>query len=279
MSAERPRIRPVSGPIGVFDSGIGGLTILRALREALPEEHLLYVADSAHMPYGQKPAKLIRRRAVAITGFFAERDAKAVVVACNTATAAAIDFLRAEFPLPFVGVEPAVKPACAATRSGVVGVLATPGTLGSERFGGLVERFADGVRVLVQPCDGLAEHIEGGAFDGVQTESQLRRFVAPLLAAGADVIALGCTHYPLIEPLLRRIVPPEVAIIDTGPAVALQLGRVLEAYSLRNREGSGGETFWVNGSLAAFERTLARIWAPDARARPLPATGGVGLPS
>ncbi len=279
MSVKRARIPSVSDPIGVFDSGVGGLTILRALREALPEEHLVYVADSAHMPYGQKAAKLIRARAVAITSFLAERRAKAVVVACNTATAAAIDFLRAKFRLPFVGVEPAVKPASAATCSGVVGVLATPGTLDSERFGGLVERFADGVRVLVQPCDGLAERIERGAIDDAETQSQLRRFVGPLLAAGADVIALGCTHYPLIAPQLRRIVGPEVAIIETGPAVARQLGRLLEEHGLRNREGRGGETFWVSGSLTAFERTLARIWAKDARARRLPAVADAGLAS
>ena len=190
QSGTAPRVSENS-PIGVFDSGVGGLTILRAVREALPHEDLVYVADSAHLPYGQKPAEFVLGRAIAITGFMVEQGVKAVVVACNTATAAALGTLRTRFGLPFIGVEPAVKPAASATRSGVIGVLATPTTLASERFRVLLDRFAGNARVLQQPCTGLAEHIERGDMNDEATEALVRVFVEPLLAAGADVIVLG----------------------------------------------------------------------------------------
>ena len=171
-----------SNPIGVFDSGVGGLTILRAVRQALPRENLIYVADAAYVPYGQKSPEQIRERALAIGGFLVAEGAKVVVVACNTATAAAIDLLRARLPVTLVGVEPAVKPAVAATRSGVVGVLATPATLASERYRSLIERFAAGIRIVAKPCAGLAEHIERGDLAGERTEQLLRSFVEPLQA-------------------------------------------------------------------------------------------------
>jgi glutamate racemase len=257
-------------PIGLFDSGVGGLTILRAVRQALPCEELIYVADAAHVPYGQKSPRQIRERSLAIAGFLLERGAKAVVVACNTATAGAIDAMRERWPVPFIGVEPAVKPAVAATRNGVVGVLATPATLASERYRSLIERFAGQVRIVAQPCAGLAEHIERGGLDGERIEQLLRGFVEPLLAEGADVIVLGCTHYPLVAHVIGRIAGPDVAVIENGTAVARELARQLAARGLARSEGTGGEVFWASGDPQRVEPVLKTLWAPHASLQRLP---------
>ncbi len=257
-------------PIGVFDSGVGGLTILRAVRQALPRENLVYVADAAYVPYGQKSPEQIRDRAMAIGGFLVQQGAKAIVVACNTATAAAIDLLRARLPIAFVGVEPAIKPAVAATRSGVVGVLATPATLASERYRSLIQRFATGIRIVAQPCAGLAEHIERGDLDGDHTEYLLRGFVEPLLAERADVIVLGCTHYPLVAHIVQRIAGAGVAVIENGTAVAKEVTRQLTRRGSARSSGTGSETFWSSGPTQRIETLLIKLWAPHARLRALP---------
>lgn len=268
-SGSTPRVSENS-PVGVFDSGVGGLTILRAVREALPHEDLIYVADSAHLPYGEKPAEFVLGRAVAITGFMVEQGVKAMLVACNTATAAALGTLRMRFALPFIGVEPAVKPAASATCSGVIGVLATPTTLASERFRALLGRFAGNARVLQQPCTGLAAHIERGYIDDEATEALVRVFVEPLLAAGADVIVLGCTHYPFVSHIVQRIAGPHVTVIENGTAVAKELARQLAAQGIRKPSGAGRQTFWFSGAPAEAERVLARLWAPEVRVHSLP---------
>jgi glutamate racemase len=257
-------------PIGVFDSGVGGLTILRAVRQALPRENLIYVADAAYVPYGQKSPEQIRARALAIGGFLVERGAKVIVVACNTATAAAIDILRARLPVALVGVEPAVKPAVAATRSGVVGVLATPATLASARYRSLIERFASGIRIVAQPCAGLAEHIERGDLAGERTEQLLRSFVEPLLAAHADVIVLGCTHYPLVAHIVQRIAGPDVAVIENGMAVANEVARQLALHGSAQTDGTGSEAFWSSGPLERMAPLLCDLWGPNARLQTLP---------
>src|SRR3954462_3437154 len=216
------------GPIGMFDSGLGGLSVLRELVRLTSDADVVYVADSAHVPYGTKPPDFIRERSVAITRFLVAQHARAVVVACNTATTHAVATLRDAFPdVPIVGMEPALKPAAAATRSGVVGVLATPATLDGERFATLVERYTDGIELLTQPSPGLVECVEAGDVDGPETERLLRAYAEPLLARGADTIVLGCTHYPFLRATLQRIVGPRVALIDTGEAVARQTMRVL----------------------------------------------------
>jgi glutamate racemase len=261
-------------PIGIFDSGVGGLTILRAVRQALPCENLVYVADAAHVPYGQKTPEQIRERAMAIGGFLVGQGAKVIVVACNTATAAAIDMLRARLAVPFVGVEPAIKPAMAATRSGVVGVLATPSTLASERYRSLIERFAAGIRIVAQPCAGLAEHIERGDLDGERTEQLLRGFVEPLLAAHADVIVLGCTHYPLVAHIVQRIAGPGVAVIENGTAVAKEVARQLTLRGSARTVGTGSEVFWSSGPIQRIEPLLSQLWAPHARLQHLPEIQG-----
>ena len=257
-------------PIGFFDSGIGGLTILRAVRRSLACEHLIYVADAAYVPYGQKNLAQIRARALAIGAFLVQQRAKAVVVACNTATAAAIDVLRASVTVPVIGVEPAVKPAVAATRTGVVGVLATPATLASERFCSLVKRFAGGIRIVEQPCAGLAEHIERGDLDGQHTEQLVRGFVEPLLTEGVDVIVLGCTHYPLVAHIVQRVAGPAVAVIENGTAVAKEVAKQLALRQCLRAAGTGSEVFWSSGPTQRIASQLAELWSPQARVQRLP---------
>lgn len=231
-------------PVGVFDSGVGGLSVLRELRRALPAEDFLYYADSGHCPYGGKPPGAIQARAVAITEELLAAGAKLIVVACNTATIAAVEHLRASYPVPFVGMEPAVKPACARTRSGVVGVLATGAALAGEKFHRLVAAHADGVRVITQPCPGLVECVEAGDVDGPRVRALVEQYLAPLRAAGADVLVLGCTHYPFLRGVVEALAGPHVCVLDTGEAVARQTRRVLEREGLLTRDGGGGGFEW-----------------------------------
>ncbi len=269
-------------PIGVFDSGVGGLTVLRHVRTMLPGADLLYVADSAHAPYGDKSVQFIEARALAIAEFLVARDAKALVVACNTATAAAIAALRQRFDLPIVGMEPAVKPAAEATRSGVIGVLATSGTLESGKFAELVQRFGSQARVIVQPCPGLVEQVELGDLGGPLTRRLLEGFIAPLLDAGADTLVLGCTHFPFLQPLLRELVGGEVAVIETGAAVARQLVRRLAeadfssgitsasghepslALRFPTARPKGTERFFSSGQPTQLQALLPRLWGSAA---------------
>ncbi|MCC2655965.1 MAG: glutamate racemase [Panacagrimonas sp.] len=234
-----------AAPIGVFDSGVGGLSVLRELRRLLPDEDFLYYADSAHCPYGGKSLVEIQARAAAITEELLAAACKLIVVACNTATIAAVEHLRANYPVPFVGMEPAVKPACALTRSGVVGVLATGAALGGEKFHRLVAQHAAGVRVITQPCPGLVECVEAGELDGPRVAELIGRYVKPLTRAGADVIVLGCTHYPFLRELVQNAAGPKVTLLDTGEAVARQTRRVLERDALlRAAGGSVGRLEW-----------------------------------
>ncbi|UVE16987.1 glutamate racemase [Pseudomonas sp. LS44] len=248
-------------PIGVFDSGVGGLSVLGEIRRLLPNESLLYVADSAHVPYGEKTPAFIRERSTAIAEFLLGQGAKALVLACNTATAAAVAELRERYPqLPIIGMEPAVKPAAAATRSGVVGVLATTGTLKSAKFAALLDRFASDVRVITQPCPGLVERIEAGELNGAATRELLRGWVEPLLAEGCDTLILGCTHYPFIKPLLRELVPESVSLIDTGAAVARHLQRVLGERAQLAAGPALAARFWSSGAQSELAAVLPLLW-------------------
>ena len=225
-----------NAPIGVFDSGVGGLSVLRHIRAQLPREHLLYFADAAFAPYGDKPEPAVAERSLAIAGFLVAQGAKALVVACNTATVAAIKLLRAHYPgMPIVGVEPGLKPGAAASRNGMVGVLATDGTLAGEKFQLLLEQISESsnAQFLLQGCTGLASQIELGELDSDATAAMLARYITPLLDQGADTLVLGCTHYPLvqaaIEHLIANTTPREIVLVDTGEAVARQLARLLAA--------------------------------------------------
>lgn len=250
-----------SAPVGVMDSGVGGLSVLGEIQRLLPGESLLYVADCGHVPYGEKSADYIRQRCRHIAGFFRERGAKAMVLACNTATVAAVADLRELYPdWPLVGMEPAVKPAAAATRSGVVGVLATTGTLQSAKFAALLDRFASDVQVVTQPCPGLVELIETGDLGSPVLRQLLQGYVQPLLDAGCDTLILGCTHYPFLRPLLADMVPQDVAIIDTGAAVARQLERLLAARGLLAEGPAREAAFWSSADPANLQNILPLLF-------------------
>ncbi|AFL75632.1 glutamate racemase [Thiocystis violascens] len=263
-------------PIGVFDSGVGGLSVLREIRRELPHEDLFYVADCGHAPYGDKPLAAIESRAAAVTEFLLAQGVKTVVVACNTATGAAARLLRSRYPVPIVAMEPAVKPAVARTRSGVVGVLATRQTLASQTFALLLERLDRNALILPQPCPGLVERIESGDLDGAPTRALLAGFLAPLLARGADTLVLGCTHYPHLTPLIEELAGPNVAVLDSGAAVARQVRRRLaESGLLAPSDSVGRERFWTSGDPAATQGLIARLWRPDAVLERLSADAGL----
>ncbi|WHS59427.1 glutamate racemase [Pseudomonas sp. G2-4] len=248
-------------PVGVLDSGVGGLSVLEEIRQLLPNESLLYVADCGHIPYGEKTPEYIRQRCAIIADFLMGQGAKALVVACNTATVAAVADLRRDFPhWPIVGMEPAVKPAAAATRSGIVGVLATTGTLQSAKFAALLDRFATDVRVITQPCPGLVELIEAGDLHSPALHQLLQQYVDPLLAAGCDTLILGCTHYPFLKPLLKQMIPEHISLIDTGAAVARQLQRLLAERALL-AEGPASETqLWTSADPIHLRKILPLLW-------------------
>lgn len=246
-------------PIAVFDSGLGGLTVLRALRRQLPHEDFLYFADTRFLPYGDRPESFLRERGVRIAGALAERGAKALVIACNTATAVAAEAIRAATPLPVVALEPGVKPAAVLSQRGVVGVLATTRTLASERFQRLVGTHAQHLEVVAQPCPGLAEAIETEGPASARVESLLDEFVAPLASAGADVVVLGCTHYPWVEAAIARRLPAGAVLLDTGDAVARQLERILAGAGLLGG-GHGRLQFATSGAPRQVQATVDRLW-------------------
>ncbi|MBK5376692.1 glutamate racemase [Pseudomonas sp. TH43] len=256
-------------PIGVFDSGVGGLSVLAEIQRLLPNESLLYVADCGHVPYGEKTPQFIRQRCSVMAGFFREQGAKALVLACNTATVAGVADLRCDFPdWPIVGMEPAVKPAAAATRSGVVGVLATTGTLQSAKFAALLDRFATDVRVITQPCPGLVELIESGDLHSPQLRALLQSYVDPLLANGCDTIILGCTHYPFLKPMLKSMIPEDISLIDTGAAVARQLQRLLAERNLLAEGPSQAAKFWTSADPGHFRNVLPVLWHSSGSVKP-----------
>ncbi len=221
-------------PIGVFDSGVGGLSVLKAIRYLLPQQPVAFLADQAHVPYGSRPLAEVRSYAESITRFLLARRSRLIVVACNTASAAALHHLRQVFPqVPFVGMEPAIKPAVEHTHSGVVGVLATPATFQGALYASVIERFAKGVTVLQHTCPGLVSQIEAGRLDDPETRRILEDALIPMLARGIDTIVLGCTHYPFVIPLIQEIAGPSVRVIDPAPAVARQVQRLLEADDIK----------------------------------------------
>lgn len=256
--------------IGVFDSGVGGLSVLHHLRQALPNERLIYVADSGHVPYGDKPAHYIEQRSIALTNFLISQGADAIVIACNTATAAAAATLRREFPIPILGMEPAVKPAVAATKSGVVGVLATIGTLESARFAALLERYAGNVEIVTQGCPGLVEQVELGDLHGSKTRELIERYTAPLLSRGADTLILGCTHYPFLAPMIREVVGEGITLVDTGEAVARHLQRRLLDELPSRTVGNASAQFFTSGEVTQASRIMSLLWGSTVDARRLP---------
>lgn len=252
----------VSDAIGVFDSGVGGLSILKEIRRILPGEDLLYLADSAHCPYGTKPIPQIRARSLAVTAFLVKSGVKAVVVACNSASVAGLDQVRGAYPqIPIVGVEPGIKPAHDLTRNGKIGVLATNLTLKGDRFSVLVERFGANVEVYTQPAPGLVELVENGQLDTAEAEQLLHQYLNPLLKKPIDTLVLGCTHYPFLMETIKKICGQGVTVIDTGLAVAKQTVRVLEQYRALNPRNAGGqEVFYTSGDPAAVGKVITKLW-------------------
>lgn len=264
--------------IGVFDSGVGGLSVLPALRRAIPGAHWLYVADSAHAPYGERPDEEIAERVRAIARFLLDRGAQMLVLACNTATAAAVAVLRAEHPgVPIVGVEPGLKPAVAASRNGRVGVMATTGTLRSRRFRELVERHGGSAQVVPQACPGLADAIETGALDDPALAALVERHAAPLRDAGVDAVALGCTHYPFVARLIAQALGPDVQLIDTAEPVARRGSDLLRQAGVDVDAAPAAEVadvdrleLWTSGDPARLAAFASRWLGWDTMAKSLP---------
>ncbi|MEJ7839514.1 MAG: glutamate racemase [Thermomicrobiales bacterium] len=220
-------------PIGMFDSGVGGLSVLAELHALRPTETILYYADNAYCPYGLRPPEEIRERSVAIARLLVEQGAKAIVVACNTASAMAIDHVRQQVPgVPFIGLEPAVKPGVAMTKSKNIGVLATPRTVSGERLRWLIETHGGDVKVHSVAAAGLVELVEAGILSGPRVDAALRPFLDPMIGAGVDVVVLGCTHYPYLRSAIQAYVGPEVAVIDSGTAIARRTQSVLDVAGL-----------------------------------------------
>jgi glutamate racemase len=255
--------------IGVFDSGLGGISVLQEIRRRMPAAAVVYVADSAWAPYGSRSEEFIRRRARSLSHFLVDQGADMIVVACNTATAAAVPVLRQSMQLPIVGMEPAVKPATAATRSGTVGVLATVGTLQSARFAALLDQFGGDIRVLTRACPGLVEQVEAGDLDGPATRALAAQFVLPLVEGGADTLVLGCTHFVFLRPLIEAIAGPDVRVIDTGEAVARRVEQVAATLT-PGATGSGEIAFWTSGDAATLAGPLCRLWGEPAALSALP---------
>lgn len=254
-----------NSPVGVLDSGVGGLSILEKIHRLLPAEHLLYVADSAHAPYGGKSTAFIQARCREIMAFFLGQGVKAVVLACNTATAAAVAELRLLYTLPIVGMEPAVKPAAERSRSGVVGVLATAGTIDSEKFIGLSSRFMDCARIITCPCPGVVELIENPVLDSAALDRLLRRYIQPLVDAGADTLVLGCTHYSLVHDRIASIAGPGITVMDTDFAVARELRRRLTVLdALAGEQQTGMVSFFTSGEASVQSILFERYWGKAA---------------
>ena len=250
-------------PVGIFDSGVGGLSVLRAVREFMPEQDILYLADQAHVPYGPRPLIQVREFAEGITRFLLDRGARLIVVACNAASAASLHYLRNTFPgVPFVGMEPAVKPAAEQTRSGVVGVLATPATFQGALYASVLERFARDVTVLQDTCPGLVAEVESGNLEGDAVREILTNALSPMLQAGIDTVVLGCTHYPFVIPLIQEIAGPGVRVIDPAPAIARQTRRLLSQNGW-GLNGTGSIQCFTTGPVESMKLLVKQLLGDD----------------
>ena len=252
-------------PIGVFDSGVGGLSVLRAMREQMPNESMIYFGDQGHVPYGPRSMEQIQKFSEEITRFLLEQNSKLIVVACNTASAAALKYLRGRFPdVPFVGMEPAVKPAAEITKTGKVGVLATPATFQGALYAFVVERFGAGVEFFQNTCPGLVGQIEKGELESNATRAILEDALLPMLEKNIDTVVVGCTHYPFVIPLIERIVGANVRVIDPAPSVARQVKRLLEASGNLNQTSESLRVrFYTSADPASMKSLLPLLLGTD----------------
>lgn len=248
------------GAIGIFDSGVGGLSVLREIRDQFPREDLIYIADQIHVPYGTRSRQQVLEYSEGIIRFLIREGVKIIVLACNTASAVALADLRKKYPdLPFVGMEPAVKPAAEETSTGVVGVLATPATFQGDLYASTVEKFARGVKVLQNTCPGLVDQIESGKIDHPRTREILQKALDPMLKQNVDKVVMGCTHYPFVIPIIKEIVGDQVRVIDPAPAVARQTGRLLESYSLEANGENGSVVFHSTGDPVKLAENISDL--------------------
>jgi glutamate racemase len=254
-------VSDATAPIGIFDSGLGGLSVLREVHALLPAEEVLYVADSAYCPYGTRPPAEIRARSLVVTGELVRRGVKLMILACNTACAVALPEVRERFAVPIVGLEPAVKPAIGLSRSGRIAVLATPQTIASDRLAGLIRDHANGVAVEAIAAPGLVDLVEAGQIEGDRVVRALRPLLEPLVARNVDVLVLGCTHYPFLDAEIRRLVGPGVRIVDSGGAIARRTLHVLEETGLRRPEAEspGALTVLTTGDVEGVAATTVRL--------------------
>lgn len=250
----------MSAPVGVFDSGIGGLSVAREIRAALPAEPLLYVADTAYVPYGDRSEEEVRARSLAIGRWMQAQGAKVFVVACNTASGAALEQLREELRIPVIGLEPALKPAVRQSRNGRVGVMATTRTCGSARLQRLVDAHGQGVEILRQPCPGLVDLIEDGVLHGPRLDERMAELVAPLRAAGVDTVVLGCTHYVFVRDAIQAALGPDVLLVDSGEAIARRTGQILREAGALAEGGPGAVRIVTTGDAAEAAPVVERLW-------------------
>lgn len=247
--------------VGIFDSGVGGLSVLRAMHALLPSQPILYIGDQAHVPYGKRQLSEIRSFSTSITRYLLNTGAKLIVVACNTASAAALKELRTTFPdTPFVGMEPAVKPASQHTHNGIVGVLATPATFQGELYNTLVEKFAKNVQIFTSTLPGLVEEIESGQINSPKVRSILEEAILPMLDKGADTLVLGCTHYPFVLPLIQEIAGPDIEVIDPAPAIARRTRTLLQQFNLENGGTEPADiVFATSGDINRFKTSIENL--------------------
>lgn len=271
--------KPVPGKqqaIGVFDSGVGGLSVMRALLDLLPGEDYIYLGDQAHVPYGPRGLEQVRDFSEGIVRFLMAQDVKLIVIACNTASAAALKSLRADYPgFPFVGLEPALKPAVEHTETGVVGVLATPTTFEGPLYDSVVERFGGEVTILKSTCPGLASEIEAGRWDGAEAERILRAALEPMLPRGLDTVVLGCTHYPFAFETIKKITGPGVRLIDPAPAIARRVQSLLEEADLLNARREGGRVrYFTSGEPEQMATRIQQLLGAEVEAEKVSWTAG-----
>lgn len=245
--------------IGIFDSGVGGLSVWKELYGLMPYRNFIYVADSAYCPYGRKSVDEITARARKISEFLISKNTDIIVVACNTATAAAIKYLRSHFPIPFVGMEPAIKPAALESKTGVIGVLATAGTFKGSLYINTFTKFATNIKVVEQAGDGLVELVESGQTAGYEAEMLLHKYIDPIAAAGADRLVLGCTHYPFLTDTIKKITGNRIVIINPAPAVALQTKKILSEQGKNIENGSGNSLFISTGNIDILKKLVHKV--------------------
>tara|TARA_B110000438_G_scaffold8215_1_gene8076 strand:- start:3555 stop:4325 length:771 start_codon:yes stop_codon:yes gene_type:complete len=245
-----------NSPIGMFDSGIGGITIFNSIKKLLPNEDIIYYSDNLNSPYGNKSKSEIIRFSIKNTKLLIDKGCKIIIVACNTATTNSIEELRANFKIPFVGIEPAIKPAAMQTKSGLIGILATKGTLASGLFSNTANNYGSDVKIIEKNAEGLVELIERGIFEGEEIEKILKKYLSPLVKKKIDHLVLGCTHYPILINTIKSLIPESVIIIDSGEAVAKQTKKLIEENKLERDLSKANYSFYCNGSTKSLNKIL-----------------------